>query len=459
MAKQQILTRLEVADGAGGMLPVVDLRFESVEWPVALRIPAEKAQLWMTYLDAECEARGYAHSSISQLDAAENSGTTQIRLASGTTAPAFDVVWERSRDDELLIRARPSGDPAPSIDDLQAFLTSVATALSEGRRKRQHRRAYFTFKGRSWSGDLWLTPDLCLGPPTKSAEDQNAPQIIVVDSMVEGVGSRGIADEFSRLLRELSIFLSVVVGIHVAEQRDSRVWIYEVDAAGHYTAFDLRGSAYYEPELYPQMPISGARPAIPTHAALRPGVGNAIAIALMGQRSVPEDTASLWRRLQSLPVGSRQQFLEAGNAFANAQLFWPDQRTSYASFLVVSCEALKPKSRRFDGANIYDVTNSLRGRPAADALRAVALNPQGIRSDHFHRGKVVDAELAPRFGTSYFNDPSFDDALRALNENSRICLVEWLICGGTYKFCWMPRPKLTWRDRLRRAAALLFNWR
>lgn len=406
----------------------------------------------MAQLDAECELRGYATSGLAQLGADETSGTTQVRLANGAAAPTFDLVWERPRDQPLVVRARPGGDPLPSSAELRSFLAAVTRALRSKRRQRQHRRTYLVTRGRPWSGDLWLTPELCLSPPSKPASYMNDPQIIVVDAMVEGIGSRGVTDGFRRLVRELLIFLDVVVGTHTVEQRDERVWTYEVEN-GQYRTFELRPSAYYE--LEGQMPIAGARPAMPTHPVTRPGIESILDLAQMTVRSAPQDAVSLWQRMQSPPGPLRRQFLEAGNAFRNAQSFWPDQRTAYASFLVVSCEALKPARRKFEAANIYDVINSLRDRAAAEAFRTLTVHPQEIRSGHFHRGRVADEELAPRFGTNYFEDPSFDELLRSLHESCRICLIEWLRRGGSYTLQWLPRARPTWRTRLRRAIAAL----
>ena len=120
-----------------------------------------------------------------------------------------------------------------------------------------------------------------------------------------------------------------------------------------------------------------------------------------------------------------------------------------------SCEALKPQARKSDGANIYDVISSLRGQSAAKELRALSTHPQDVRSKHFHRGLVLDDELTPRFGTSYFEDPTFDQLLNSLYQNARICLIEWLRLRGHYKLRWLPRPKPAFLHRLRHAFAVL----
>ena len=449
MAKQKTSVTLLVADGAGGMRPLDDLRFSDGDWPARLRVPAKHADKWMAYLDAECEMRSYSNSSSSQLEVGENSGTMQVRLSSGASAPTFDIVWERERDKHLKIRARPSGEPRPSDADVRGFLAAVTRALRSKRLKRSHRRTYLTYRGVPWCGELWLTPELCLGPPTKQPEYQNDPHIIIVDALVEGIGSKGVNDEFRRVVRELVIFLDVVVGTHTQEQKDERVWIYSADAQGHYTDTAFRTSAYYELDPTPQMPVPGRCPPVPIKKVQR--IGTISISSPRDQQSVPEDTAALWNQLQSLHPALHRQVLEAGNAFTIAQSLWPDQRTAFASFLVVACEALKPTSRKYRRANIYDVIASFQGPAAAEALRKLEPHPQDLRSEHFHRGKVVAEELAPRFGTDYFADPGFDDLLRALWEACHVCLTEWLRRAGAYKFQWMPRPKPTWMQRLRRA--------
>lgn len=119
MPRQKTSTEFRVADGAGGMRAVEDLRFELGDWPVHLRVPARRAVTWMAQLDAECEARGYPSAGLSQLDAAENTGTTTVRFGQGPNVPAIDRVRERARDRHLLVRARPSGDPSPSVADVR----------------------------------------------------------------------------------------------------------------------------------------------------------------------------------------------------------------------------------------------------------------------------------------------------------------------------------------------------
>jgi hypothetical protein len=458
MLRQKSAAQILVGDGAGGMRPVDDLRFEPGDWPVHLRVPARRAVTWMAQLDAECEARGYPAAGLSQLDAAENTGTTTVRLAQGPNVPAIDIVWERARDKNLLIRARPSGDPSPSVAEVRSFLVAVTKAQRAGRKTRAHRWAYLTYTGLPpWRGELWLNADLCLGPPTIQAIYLNDPMIIIVDAMIEGIGSRGLVAEFERLIRELSIFLHVVVGIHADRQQDHRVWINSVNAEGHYINCELRQSGYYELPPQRDMPVPGQHPPVRVKQAQRPGLGRLGIWPDDDQAAVPQDVNDLWHRFQSLPEGLRQTFLQAGNAFANAHPFWPAQRTAYVSFLVVACEALKPSGRKYDRANAYDVLASFLGAAVATSLRQLSPHPQGVRSGLFHRGDLVADELVPRFGTDHFQDPSFDSMIRELAIVTRTCLIEWLRCDGRYAFRWMPRPKPTLFERLWRAICRLFD--
>ncbi len=87
MPKQKSSAQIKVADGAGGMRSVTDLRFEAGEWPIKLVVPSKDAETWMAHLRAEIEERGWSSSGLSQLDSAENSGTLSVHTASGPSPP------------------------------------------------------------------------------------------------------------------------------------------------------------------------------------------------------------------------------------------------------------------------------------------------------------------------------------------------------------------------------------
>jgi hypothetical protein len=129
-----------------------------------------------------------------------------------------------------------------------------------------------------------------------------------------------------------------------------------------------------------------------------------------------------------LPDAKREHLLRAGNAYLIARSMWPDQRTAYAAFLVVACEALKPTGKRYDSLNLYDVIASLLSPDEAKRFRELSIHPQKVRSRHLHRG-----ELLPMLMHDHFMDPSFDEMLDALLAISRVCLIEWLRCEGNYE--------------------------
>ena len=62
MPKQTSSAQIHVADGAGGMRQVADLRFEDGEWPIELVVPASDAENWVAHLEAEAEERGWSSS-------------------------------------------------------------------------------------------------------------------------------------------------------------------------------------------------------------------------------------------------------------------------------------------------------------------------------------------------------------------------------------------------------------
>src|SRR5712691_2463023 len=184
MPKEKSSAQIRVADGAGGMRQVADLRFETHEWPIELVVSAKHAETWMAHLNAEMEERGWNSSSLSQLDAAENSGTLSVHTASGPSPATLDIVWERPRGKELQLRARPSGDPILSLDVAHAFINAVRARVQTGKTLRVHRQALLTYDGLPWRGELWLDSNHRLGPPSKHPDALLGPQIVIVDAMI-----------------------------------------------------------------------------------------------------------------------------------------------------------------------------------------------------------------------------------------------------------------------------------
>ncbi len=135
-SKRKADAAVYVADGAGGLRAVQDLRFEEDEWPISFIASSDEAEAWMAQLDAEVDDRGWASSSFSQLDAAENSGTISVYTTAGPSSSMVEIVWERLRDATLHIRARPGGDASLSLDEARAFIEAVRERQLSGKTAR-----------------------------------------------------------------------------------------------------------------------------------------------------------------------------------------------------------------------------------------------------------------------------------------------------------------------------------
>ncbi len=349
MPKQKPSAQIQVADGAGGMRPVADLRFEAGEWPIEFVVPAKDAESWMAHLSAEIEERGWSSSGLSQLDGAENSGTLFVHTASGPSPPTLEIVWEKPRGAALRFRARPSGTPVLSLEVARDFIRSISARQHAGKTLRAHRWELLTYDGLPWRGELWLESQLRLGPPSKHpSEALLGPQVIMVDAMIEGIGHQGVSTNFQTLLYDLRVFLSVVLGLHVTINKCKRGWVYQLDEKFRITDCTLGHVGYAETSKTPEFPSVGNAPPIERREVKRPGLGPTGIWPDMHEQWVPADIEQLWRTFIGLPAPKREHFLRAGNAYLIARSMWPDQRTAYAAFLVVACEALKPSGKRHD---------------------------------------------------------------------------------------------------------------
>jgi len=451
MAKRKIQSRFHVADGAGGLVPVEDRRFESGQWPVCTEIPAELCDDWFAHLDAECSDRGWSNCGVVQLDPSENSGSSVICSGVPGQSPALEMIWDRAREGPLRIQARPAGTPPMDLQFVMELLDAVRSRCEAGTTARLHRRGHLIYEGLPWRGELWLANDLRLGPPSRYADWLITPQVIIVDSELNGIGWQGVTSSFSLLLRELSIFLSVVVGIRATVERSGWVWTYERDVAGNVTNSALRPVGYLENGRESGMPKTGQAPTMPLKDVQRPGLELPGVNVDHTEQAVPHDTVELWQNLNGLGREKRAQFLKAGNAYQIAGSLWPDQQTAWAAFLVVACESLKPPGERYDNCNIYDVVEALVGQTESRGLREVRLAPQRVRSLHLHRGELAAGELVPALRQRYFDDPSFQDTAFQLARTARTCLIEWLRKGGDYTL--RPRQRRTGRRASRPGSA------
>jgi hypothetical protein len=125
MVKRKIQSTLYVADGAGGMAPLTDLRFDPAAWPIHFVVPQDWADHWIAHLNAESSDRSWPASALGQLEADENSGTIMVSTGVVGNSPALEIVWERPRGGPITVRARLGGMPALTIDAAQSFLDAV----------------------------------------------------------------------------------------------------------------------------------------------------------------------------------------------------------------------------------------------------------------------------------------------------------------------------------------------
>src|SRR5215510_4777125 len=102
-----------------------------------------------------------------------------------------------------------------------------------------------TYHGLPWRGELWLSDDLRLGPPSQFADSRSGPQVVVIDAMVEGIGYQGITANFQKRVHELRIFLAVVLGICTEPVRPKNGWVADFDEQRRPTACTLRSVGYW----------------------------------------------------------------------------------------------------------------------------------------------------------------------------------------------------------------------
>jgi hypothetical protein len=422
-----------LADGSGELTKVIDRRQDEASWAEEVVIAPERADEWKAHVIAECEERDWSWAESSELSAGGNSGSLTIRLVPGSNAPCIVVTWERQRGAALVGRAWEDGEPRPPRGTASSFLEDIDARIASRKTTTDRRRVLLAYHGLPWRGELVLQEGLRLGPASKFGDTLIGPQIIVVDLEVQGIGRSGVTAEVERLIRALRIFLALVLRINSRQSELKYEWVTEVDAQAQKLASSIKLVGYVEETNAPPAFSTTVSRSIERRAVSRPGLGPVGITTDMTEMWVPEDTEQLWARLVALSSDRRQQFLQAGNAFLVGQFLWPEQRTAFAAFVVMACEALKPSGRAFDKMNLYDVVASLLSRREAEALRKRdRLHPQGVRSALVHRGELEDRELSPRILHDSFGDPSFDEMLRHLTTVVRICFIEWLRKGGNY---------------------------
>lgn len=439
---------LRVTDGAGGLRNVHDHRFDEHAWTYRCEVPAGQAEDWMAHLGAVESDRGWSGSGLTQLEAAETSGSITVHLSAGAESPTLEIAWTKCRGGDLQVAARSGSVSPPSPSVLTEFFEEIAARIRNDTRERAYRRGWLEYDGLPWTGELWLTPDLRLGPPSRLPDTAIGRQIVLIDTEIDGIGHQGITARFERLVRELCLVLSPIVGVHLQDRRQLRwAWVPEIEGS-RFTDCRLRSIGYVELTTSDAIPPIGAAAPLALTDVVRPGL-HAWGISA-GDHSVqvPSDIVELWATFSALEVPLAGQYLRACNAYSIARSMFPNQRTAYLAFLVVACEALKPVGKAFETANAYDVIATLLDVGTANRLKEMRLAPQKIRSDHVHRGELVASELGSILLRDPFGDPSIDETLTALARITRQCLIEWLRRGGLQALTWLPRPKAAASNRL-----------
>jgi hypothetical protein len=210
------------------MLEVVDRRFDNTEWPISFQVPAAEAENWFEHLQFECERRGWSGVGMSQLQSRENSGSLMLL---GAGLEKLSVVWDRARAAALNIRARPAADV--DLADAQECFRRVNERSRTGATEPRYWWGILEYEGRAWRGELWLSDNLRLGPPTKQYEKASrGPRAVVVDAVVDCISQAQVPHIFRQLLAELAPFLSVVVAASFRQSRQGKVWTWAPTAEG-----------------------------------------------------------------------------------------------------------------------------------------------------------------------------------------------------------------------------------
>jgi hypothetical protein len=351
------------------------------------------------------------------------------------------------------VRARLGGTPQFDRSLAEALFASVEERCRLRTKKQTHCWGQLQYDGLPWRGEIWLDDTLRLGPASRDGRIVihgscilRGPQVVLVDALIDGFDGHDAASAFSVRLRELSIFLSVVMRTAVRVPTNStRAWTWTTGPDGKIEC-EVRLLGYCEVNRPAEFPAKGTAPPIRLKAVSRPD------FSLPGQgelqetdRWLPADTVELWKRFSALPAGRRRQFLQAGNQWRLALIFRAESQTACFSKMVVACEALKPPGAEYDYHNIYDVVEALWGKPFAEAMRKGWLRPQVTRNAYFHRGELQADELTPSEWLSTFDDPSFMNASLWFPQIPPAAILEWLLLGGTVPP--LSTKRLSWRKK------------
>ncbi len=415
MAKAKSKAVIMGADGAGGMVQVQDRRFEGGDWPIRFEVPNEQADTWLQYFSAECKRRGWGCMSFGQHEAKENSGSITVNTGAAGGQPQLAVVWERKRGGPIGVRARSAGTPEFPLDQANELFRQVNERCATRATERFLHGGHLCYDGLPWRGELWLDDTLRLAPPSQQDETfLIGPRIILVNALINGIDFSHASSAFAVALRELSVFLSVVMGTEVrVSPNGGRGWTWATNSSGQ-AECAIRNLGYWEKQWPKEMPTRGQIQPVPLKTVYRPDFSERGIDISQAEVYLPEDILALWHAFTGLPPDRRRQFLQVGSMWQLALSLSHDFQTTRFALTVGACEALKPPDSQFRDHNIYQVVEALLGNAIAEQLHEEWFRPQNVRSAHLHRGEFRGSEFVQHMFMSSYQDPTFDQAQRAL---------------------------------------------
>jgi hypothetical protein len=455
MPKSKPKATIMVAGANGDLVPVQDRRFDPPrDWPIQFEVAAGDADLWLRYFYDQCARHGWSSGGIGQIDRSENSGSISVNQGS-PDKPQLAVVWERQRNRPMRVRARSEGQPETPLADMRAYFDEVNGRCASRAVEQVYRRRTLEYYGLVWRGEYWLDDTVRLGPPSLQYDKALfGPRAIVVDALVECIGAGDATGVFDRQLRELAAFLSVVMGTNVRVTTNGRpAWSWEQGRAD----CAVRSLGYWESEQPTAIPARGTASPVPLRTITRPDFAHrGLEEQTRGEAMLPSDIGELWDAYRALSPELRQQFLQAAAKWQEAAMLFSERDTLSVALMVVACEALKPADQRYRDHNIYQVVEALLGLEHARRLDVGWFRAQEVRSSHVHAGEFHGSEFVDAAMHSSYQDPTFDEARRALWPVTQESIIEWLRRGGSFTMPPLRRAaKSQWRKPRDRAFALV----
>ena len=308
----------------------------------------------------------------------------------------------------IKVRARPVGTSLLPLDEANELFKQVNARSAAGETAQIFRAWHLYYEGLPWRGELWLDETLRLGPPSRLHERSLiGPRIIIVNQYVNAIDIWHAQTAFSVNLRELSVFLSVVLGTAIeVSPNGGNGWTWAPNSNGP-PECDVRSIGYWEAAMPNEMPPKGQVHSVPLDVTARPDFSLRGIDGSKTELHLPADVVDLWRAFQGLPSDLRRQFLEVGSMWQLAISLTHEYETARFAFMVAACEALKPRADLYRDHNIYQVVDALLGKATAGRLQQGGVRPQDVRNAFLHSGELRGSEFLQHAMTSSFQDPTF----------------------------------------------------